>query len=336
MMFCEGIDKVDVLLNPLFFSQDNINRHKDPYHRLALRPAGVFWVLSIQAEWFNPFVDYQAQIAFAVYELAKEGVISFMGTPCTPWMIYLFHECFFLNIVAIEFYSDFKRDNVAIHDAKVFHTIDEAKANDGLYRYYSEKEGQLTETCYSSDKKGARKSQFIAYNRLKKSIRDNNIAPVEELEQKQNPIRCEFKLYSTNTNWLNWDNLRGNYQDIFNRHLGLLAVIYNNQVDGCITVKGQENPNFKRVVKYANRENKTRFKNKRGGDQLKQRETWPDDVLHPEKSMTAEELDDKRAKTVAEVKQGAENKANMAKKSWMDEIGRKVGRNGDGDVQDGL
>jgi hypothetical protein len=336
MMFYEGIDKVDVLLNPLFFNKDNINRHKDPYHRLTLHPAGVFWVLSIQREWFNPFFDYQAQIAFAVYELVKEGVISFVDTPLTPLMIYLFHECFFLNIVALEFYSDFKQDNIAIHDAKVFLTIDEAKKNDGLYRYYSKAEGQLTETCYSADRKGARKSRFITYNRLKKSVRDNNIASVKELERKQNPVRCEFKLYSTNTDWLNWDNLKGNYQDIFNRYLELLAVIYNNQVDGCLTVKGKENRNFKRVVRCALRENRTRFRNKRGGDQLKKRETWPDDVLHPEKAMTAEELHDKRKTTTTVMKRGAEDKANMAKKNWMDGIGQKAGGNGMEDVKDGL
>jgi hypothetical protein len=336
MMFSEGIDKVDVLLNPLFFNKENINRHKDPYHRLTLHPAGVYWVLSIQAEWFNPLFDYQAQIAFAVYELVKEGVISFVDTPFTPWMIYSFHECFFLNIVALEFYSDFKEDSIEIHDAKVFHTIDEAKENDGLYRYYSEEEEQFTETCYSADRKGARKSQFITYNRLKKSIKDNNIASVRELEQNQNPLRCEFRLYSTNTDWLNWDNLKGNYQVIFNRYLGLLAVMYNNQVDGCVTVKGTENPNFKRVVRCALRDNKIRFKNKQGSSQLKKRETWPDDVLHPEKAMTAEGLQDKREKTAAEMKWEAENKANRAKKKLMDEIGQKVGRNGKGDGKDGL
>jgi hypothetical protein len=171
---------------------------------------------------------------------------------------------------------------------------------------------------------------------LKKSIRDNNIASLEKLKQNQNPIRCEFKLYSTNTDWLNWDNLKGNYRDIFNRYLGLLAVIYNNRVDGCITVKGKENPNFKRVVKCASQENKTRFKNKRGDDQLKKRESWPDEVLHPEKAMTVEGLHDKREKTIAEMKRGAEDKANMVKKSWMDEIGQKLDGNGKADGKDGL
>jgi hypothetical protein len=118
--------------------------------------------------------------------------------------------------------------------------------------------------------------------------------------------------------------------------LGLLAVIYNNQVEGCVTARGKENPNFKRIVRCAQHDNKTRFKNKRGGDQLKKREVWPSEVLHPEKVLTAEELQDKRETTVAEMNRGTEGEANMAKKDWLDGIGLKTGGNGTDGGKDGL
>jgi hypothetical protein len=325
MIYSEGIDKVDVLLNPLFFNKQNIVKHKDPYHRLKLRPVGTFWALSIQAEWFSPFLDYQMQVAWAVYELVREGVLSFPDTPGAPFLIYLFHELFFLNVIAIEFYSDFKENNIQVDTNMVFSTIDEAKENGGLYQYYDKEKREFTETCYSPDRKGARKSQFITYNRLNKSIKDNNKGDVKKLINMQNPIRCEFKLYATNSEWLHWDNLRGPYPDIFNRYKRYLATIYNNQVAGCISVKGKENPNFRKVVVTASNENNTRFKNRKHTPQLKKREVWTEDVLHPEKTLTEDERISKR-KAILEKLTGLPVKGKQeVVKTRMDEIGKERG-----------
>jgi hypothetical protein len=322
----EGIDKVDVLLNPLFFDKRNIANHKYPYHRLVLRPAGAFWALSIQAEWFNPFLDYQMQVALAVHEIVKEGVLSylFFGCPFTPspQMIYLCHECFFLNVIALEFYSDGDYNNFKRDENMMFKTIDEAKENGGLYRYYDKDKDEPTDTCYSVKKKNAGKSSFICYNRLRKSIIDNNIAGVDELRKTQKPIRCEFKLYSCNTEWLHWDNLRGNYQDIFNRYTRYLATVFNTKVAGCITVKGNENPNFKKVIKVARKENNTMFKNRKHTPNLKSKETWPKDVLHPERELTADELVNRRNEMVVTLKKVPANGENSALEKRLEEIAK--------------
>ncbi|MDR3142462.1 MAG: hypothetical protein LBU37_12180 [Tannerellaceae bacterium] len=95
MKCTEGIDRIGLLLNPLFFDKKNIIKHKDPYNRLTLHPAGQFYVLSIHAEWFNPLLDYQMQIAMAIYELVKEGVINFSDTMLTPYL--------YINIINTSF-----------------------------------------------------------------------------------------------------------------------------------------------------------------------------------------------------------------------------------------
>jgi hypothetical protein len=261
MKYKEGIDRVGVLLNPMFFRKENINKHKDPFRRLTLHNAGQWHVLSIHEEWFNPFFDYQMQIALAVYELVKEGVVDFMDNMFTPYFIYRFHEWFILSIVGVEFYSDFKDKNINVDKNMLKPSINEAKEEGCLYQFYDKAVNKLTDTFYSPDKNGTRKSQFIVYNKLEKSIKDNNHASVETLIKYQNPIRCEFKIYSNNSNWLHWDNLLGDYQTIFNRYKNYLAVIFNNYIDGCLTVKGDENNNFINIVKTAKTQNMIRFSN---------------------------------------------------------------------------
>jgi hypothetical protein len=266
----EGIDRIGVLLNPLFLKKENISKYKDPRRRLTLHVNWNCCVLSIHEEWFDPFKDYQMQIAMAVYELVKEGIIEFPDNMFTLYFIYRFYEYFILSIVGVEFFSDFKDENIKMNTNKLKTNISDAKIEGGLFQYNDKEKNLLTDTYYSPDYKGSRKSQFITYDRLGKLIKDNNHASVEVLKKNQNPWRCEFKVFSNNSQWLNWDNLKGNYQQILNRHKEYLAVIYNNQVDGCLTVKGNENPNFRNVVKTAKENNMIRFSN--ANEQLKKKE----------------------------------------------------------------
>jgi hypothetical protein len=101
----------------------------------------------------------------------------------------------------------------------------------------------------------------------------------------QNPERLEFRIYAGNSRWLHWDNLKGNYQQIFNRYEEYLATLYNNYVLGCLTVRGKENPNFKKLVKLAERNNCIRFKNKDG--KLRRKEVMKNEELFPKKVLTA-------------------------------------------------
>jgi hypothetical protein len=268
MKFKEGIDRIGVLLNPLFLKKENIHKYKDPKRRLTLHVNWNWCVLSIHEEWFNPTFNYQVQIALAIYELIKVGVIEFSDNMFTKYLIYRYHEYFIHSIVAIEFFSDFKDENINVNKNMLKTSIPIAKSEGGLYQY--KKNNILTDTYYSPDYNGSRKSQFIIYNKLKKSIKDNNIASVGNLIKYQNPWRCEFKVFSNNSNWLNWDNLKGDYQQVFNRYKEYLAVIYNNQVDGSLTVKGNENPNFINVVKTAKEKNMIRFRN--ANERLKKKE----------------------------------------------------------------
>jgi hypothetical protein len=166
-------------------------------------------------------------------------------------------------VVALEFYSDFASAGIKIDRNMVETDIDLAKENGCLYRYVKKETREVTDTYYSNDKakNSYDRSSFCVYNKQEKDRRDNQI-PRHIVEANKNTIRTEFRLYADNSEWLNWDNLRGNYANIFNRHLGYLAVLYNQMVRGCLAAKGRNNKNFKKIVKKAVEENPIRYRGK--------------------------------------------------------------------------
>ena len=260
----EGIDKIGVLLNPVFLNMECKIKNIDPYNRLSFHNAGSFKVLVIKQEYLNPLLDHQMQISFAIYELVKKGIINFPDNFFTPLFIYNNYKWFVLNIVAIEFYSSWSPDEIDIDEDMVEKNIDAAKENGCLYRYVDKEKNELTDTYYSNDKakKSYDRSSFIIYNKQNKDIKDNQI-PTDVILSNPKTIRTEFRLYSDNTDWLHWDNLKGDYQTIFNRHINLLATIYNNYLRGCFTVNSKTNKNFKKIVKVAEENDSIRYSGKR-------------------------------------------------------------------------
>jgi hypothetical protein len=249
----------------------------------------------------------------------KEGVIEFDYTPITPYFIYQFHELFMLNVVACEFYSDFSEKHIEIDPAMIEHTIDKAKDEGGLYQYYDKKAKHDTDTYYSPDYYKGRKSLFICYDKIEQLLHDGNKASKEEILKKQNRYRCEIRLTSGNSSWLNWDNFRGNYKNIYNRYLKYLSTIYNNYIDGTITIHGEENPNFKKMVKEAKDGNKIRKSDKK----LKQTEKRTRAELAPEKVLTAEEVKDIKDKNEDRFNEFSLKKQNIKKAQKMNEMVQK-------------
>jgi len=258
----EGIDKINLLLNPLLLNKENKKKNIDPYNRLVLCRSYGNTILIIKQEYLNPCIDFQIQITLAIYELIKQGIINFPDTLLTPLFIYKFHQFFFHNITALEFYTSWKEDDIKVNEDMSKTNLDEAKENDCLYQYVN-KDGKITETYYSNDKSRTKydRSSFIIYNKQELDLKDNQI-PKDVIYEFGKPIRTEFRLYADNTPWLHWDNLRGNYQEIFNRHKMLMATIYNNHVRECITVTNKENKNFNKVMKAAKDEEPIRYTGK--------------------------------------------------------------------------
>ncbi|GHV83694.1 hypothetical protein AGMMS50212_10340 [Spirochaetia bacterium] len=242
MIPIEGIDKIKVLLN-----QNCKIKHIDPYNRLTLQNAGAYKSLTINAEWFIPYLDYQWQIVNAIYFLIKKGVLIFPDKPYTTFYIYNNPYYFFSEIIETEFYSDFKPKNVEV--------VPEAVENGKLIRYVDNKSGTPTNTVYSPDYNAEqdRHSIVIHYDKCEKNMQDNHISH-KELAEYPNTMRMEFRLYKNNNcRYLHWVNFRGNYFEIFNRFSELLAILYNNYVAGNFITHGKENVGWNKVKRIADR-----------------------------------------------------------------------------------
>jgi hypothetical protein len=259
----EGIDKIKVLLNPALINKENVWKYFDPYNRLTLHQAGPYTALSIHVEWFNPFFDYQIQISMAIHEIIKKKVITFPDTIFTLYTIYTNPSFFFVSIVCAEFYFDYKKDNIWGYEE--MSTVDKNKAEkEGLlYRYtFINEDGnsETTNTFYTNGNTDSKKSVFCLYNRKEKLLHDNNKDTAENIKKYQNEIRCEIRLFSYNSSYLQWENFRGSYKNIINRFIPYLAVIYNNHICGLFRVKGKENKQFNKIISLSQKEQIIRYR----------------------------------------------------------------------------
>jgi hypothetical protein len=265
----EGIDKITVVLNPLLLNKENVWKYHDPYNRLTFHRAGAFTALSIHEEWFNPFFDYQIQIAMAIHEIIKKKVINFPDNIFTLYTIYTNPSFFFVSIVCTEFYFDYKKENIWGYEEMNAANSDKAKEEGLLYRYaFINEDGdtEITNTYYTNDYADSKKSIFCLYNRIEKLLRDNNKDTAKNIKKYQNEIRCEIRLTNENCPYLRWDNFKGAYKNIINRFSDYLSVIYGNHICGLFNVKGNENKRFKKIIYlFRERQKELQRKNRQTG-----------------------------------------------------------------------
>jgi hypothetical protein len=300
------IDKIKILLNPLLINKEKAARFFDPSQKLTIHHAGAFTALSIHAEWFNPYFDYQIQIAAAIYELVIKGVLDYPDIEYfTMYCIYKYPYTFMLNIVEIEFYSDFKKQNIKIKPDGFTQNIDKAKQLGLLYQFhlFNESTGRKepTDTYYVPNARNI--SCFSIYNKLAKSIQDNHVSR-KELEENQNPIRAEFRIDSANTDLLHWNNLKGNYFQIFKRYMNYLAVVYNTHIRGLVDFKCNENQSFQKVINTARKKNPQRYTE----GKLKKSYEYSNEKLHPETAFSDIEIVFKKLKEYSKIDKIAKSK----------------------------
>jgi hypothetical protein len=312
----EGIDKIKVILNPLLLNKENMQKYFDPYQRLTLHQAGAFTALSIHDEWFNPFFDYQIQIAMAIHELIKKKVINFPDNIFTLYTIYTNPSFFFVSIVCAEFYFDYKKENIWGYEEMSTTDIIKAKEEGLLYRYtYIKDDGstEITKTFYTNDKTDFKKSIFSLYDRLSKLLHDNNKDTAENIKNFQNEIRCEIRLFSNNSPYLQWENFKGNYTNIINRFIPYLSVIYNNHICGLFNVKGKENKEFNKIISLSQKQQSKRYR----GNKLHEVKTASENIKN---SIKEQDILEKLDKTSI-------NFAKRTKAKKINELALKIGEN---------
>ena len=256
-MYNSEIDKVKLLLNPIFLNKDRA-QHIRADNALTLHNAGNFTFLAVHAEYFNPYFDYKTQIAKAIFELIEKKVINFpMDNPIFTFMFVLQNmEYFILGVSQVEFFFDFPFGKVSVAPAAI---------ENGDIIQYKDKSGNLCETYYTNDyEKGKTKSSFCIYNKYIKLIKDRHISH-KAIEKMNVEYRIEARLTRGNCQYLDLVNLTGTFEDIFKRFKPLLAVLYYTRLYGCVEVTGKSNTYFSRLIRQVEKErvkyfNKNRLK----------------------------------------------------------------------------
>jgi hypothetical protein len=165
---------------------------------------------------------------------------------------------------------------------------------------------KLTDTYYSSDYTPNHTSFVIIYDKEAKDLKDNHIKRDIILAHPYK-TRCEFKLYNSNTQWLHWDNLRGNYDAIFKRYKRYLAMLYVKHLTGCIQSFTSYNPHFAAIKEQARQELGQRLTRTR----LKQRNVLQSACTKAELERTRQEKLDK-IEVFMQKKKNIEKARNMA------------------------
>jgi hypothetical protein len=236
----EGIDKIKIVLNPIFinYNLSYEGKHICPLNHLTIHTFGDMIALGIHAEYLNLYLDMHQNIALAIYDLVKKNIILFPDNILTLPFIYSNLNWFVLYLQELEFNFDFKRTNIEIDDEACTHE------DSRLIKKYDT-------THYTSDyRDGKTKSIGEIYDREVKDKKDLHKTK-KAIEENPFKIRLEYRLCRNNCPYLHMDNIQGDYKEVFKRYLPYLAIIYNNYFSGNITTNGKSNKNFNRIKKEA-------------------------------------------------------------------------------------
>jgi hypothetical protein len=245
MIPIEGIDKIKVLLHPLWYTPDlwkytqpeKSKSRIDPNNHLTLHQSGMFVSLAIHAEFCDPWViDYRVNIANAIYECIKKGILAFPDwPPFTLMFVFANLNRFIYGIQEVEFYFDMRPQNI---------TVDKSAVESGCLHEYK---GTLYTRDYRNGK-NKRKSIGIIYDKAAKNFKDNHI---EHAIIKQYPYktRLEFRLTNRNCQYLNLENLRGNYVEIIKHFTPYLAIQLSRWFGDYIGISGRDNKKLKVIVR---------------------------------------------------------------------------------------
>jgi len=272
-----GIDKISVALNP-FYLADNIPFNKkglyslDSYNYVILKKHGNYFIeLQINQEGFEPNLDYKCQIISYLLVLLRKGLFKIENNAVNRCMLIMNYNLILLSTIGLEFYIDCKYKDIQVQEELTKKSMNEAKDAEGLFCFENTK--NQTKTFYSHNFDGKKKiaSSICIYDKRSKDLHDNHFSKDSIMKHKY-PLRIEFRIYSSNSDWLNMDNLKGSSRIIFNRYLEYLAYLYNKFLLYTVEFKTNGNPELCKIVTVAGKQTHySRFRSNR----LKTRKNEP-------------------------------------------------------------
>ena len=281
-----GIDKVTYSINPIFVNEEVFMKEKgqfsvisknrnvkyiylDPYNIFVVTKVGAFYEMTINQEGFIPAINYRNQIIWSLCMLYDLGILTVeCGLIPAKWLIVTKPELFIIHINALEFYFDLWCNDIEILNPDAFNIV--GNKNEGISYYSRDYKFRGREDKRNGNKLSSsnRNSSVIIYDKNALD-RTNRMYSSEVLDKLKSSMRIEFKLYRTNTKWLNLGNLDGTYLQILNKHLDYLAMQFYRYLLDNVDVETRHNPLFRKIIDAVDEmENFVRFRPK----ELKSRE----------------------------------------------------------------
>lgn len=197
----EGIDTVSIEFFPEFVNKEmwlpkrqiSLEIRKSKYKR--------FYLCHIQAEAFQ--TNIFKTVIVIVSDLCKRGYLI-INQNRFNWYYYILanrHSIF--RLAELDFYFDFPRNALQIPGEEVT----------GIRRFAT--------TVYSKDHK-KRKSLWIMYDRISDLLYRNQ-HPKDFINSIPYPTRLEVRLCRANCAYLHFDNIRGDFYQIFSRYQSYIA-----------------------------------------------------------------------------------------------------------------
>ncbi len=197
----EGIDTVSIEFFPEFVNKEmwlpkrqiSLEIRKSKYKR--------FYLCHIQAEAFQ--TNIFKTVIVIVSDLCKRGYLI-INQNRFNWYYYILanrHSIF--RLAELDFYFDFPRNALQIPGEEVT----------GIRRFAT--------TVYSKDHK-KRKSLWIMYDRISDLLYRNQ-HPKDFINSIPYPTRLEVRLCRENCAYLHFDNIRGDFYQIFSRYQSYIA-----------------------------------------------------------------------------------------------------------------
>jgi hypothetical protein len=296
----EGIDKIKVMLHPCLNNSIQFRRYVSFENHLILvrsmNKFNLFYYLLINAEFIDPEVNMLRNIASAIMELIRKGIIlirsddyNFEKSECdkknvandlgqmhqvpkdeleyeiTEDFIYRNIKLFISGIYELEFYFDLPSSCIEVSENAVIFDFEDIKSMNSFYKYKKDKRNnpikaiiKYNTTLYSSDYDSCKRdSTLICYDRAERLIAQNQIKH-EVINNNNYKMRIEFRLKRNNSKYLVMDNLDGTYDEIINKYIPLLSILYHRFFFGLIIVSNSKNKYFNKLYERA-RENKERY-----------------------------------------------------------------------------
>jgi hypothetical protein len=260
MVSNEGIDKVAVYLNPCFIDKESYTKFFDPRNYVTAFHYKQIYILYIEAEALDPYRSYTDQIVDYVLLFLDRNLLAtyFCNNLLLASQWIKQYNQFLFSICEMEFYFDFKPEEVEIFEDNSFIKIKSNKNDDNeVITYYSNDYKNVK----SGNKMKKRKSTLIIYDR-KACLKKRKRIKHEIIDNMTHSKRLEIRYTSNNFSYLNFNNLNGTYDDIFNRYLQYLSIAFCKYVQSnvCFLINYEDYPHFYQLCDMSFKESPKRIK----------------------------------------------------------------------------